>query len=236
MTVFVHLVQNDMRTFYRSGYVWVSVFVFALMLLIAMQASQIDFAGYENFIAAIILFDVVLSPVMLVGLMVLLERSEGAFAALSVSPMPTSAYLSARVMTVSLFSLAQMLLLVLAVYDARFSPIALIAGLAGAACISSLFGFLLVSFFDDLYAFLLPMIGTIMLLGVPGYAVLLGIPQKWLLWHPTSGPMALIEQAFDLDTQQGLFTAGTSTLVWVAVAAILAHIAIGRMQARIGSS
>ncbi|MDZ4308081.1 ABC transporter permease [Allopontixanthobacter sp.] len=236
MTAFAHLVQNDVRTLYRTGYVWVSIAVFALMLLIAMQASNLDFAGYEQFVAAIILFDAALSPVMLVGLMVLLERSEGAFAALSVSPMPTWAYLAARVLVVSLFSLAQMLLLVLAVYDASYSPTALTAGLAGAACISGLFGFLLVSFFDDLYAFLLPMIGAIMLLGVPGYAVLLGIPQKWLFWHPTSGPMALIEKAFALDARQGLFTAVATTLVWAAVAAILAHLAIGRMQARIGGS
>lgn len=113
MSAFIQLVGNDMRTLYRSGYVWVSLAVFGLMLLLALQISRLDFAGYEKFIAAIILFDVVLSPLMLVGLMVLLERGEGAFAVLCVSPAPTPAYVAARILTVSLISLAQTLVIVL---------------------------------------------------------------------------------------------------------------------------
>jgi len=236
MSAFVHLLGNDLRMLYRSGYVWVSLAVFALMLLVAMQAARLDFAGYESFIAAIILFDVVLSPLMLVGLMVLLERGEGAFAVMCVSPAPATAYMTARVLTVSLISLAQMLVLVLTVYDGALSPLALTAGLAAAACMSALFGFVLVAFFDDLYAFLLPMIGAIMLLGAPGYAVLLGIAPAWLIWHPTAGSLALIELAFVLNAAQGLVTAIASSLLWAAAAATLAYMAIRRMQARIGGS
>jgi len=236
MSALPQLVGNDMRTLYRSGYVWVSLAVFGLMLLVAMQASRLDFVGFENFIAAIILFDVVLSPLMLVGLMVLLERGEGAFAVLCVSPAPTLAYLIARVLTVSLISLAQMLVLVLAVYDAGLSPLALAAGLAGAASLSALFGFVVIAYFDDLYAFLLPMIGVIMLLGAPGYGVLLGIAPEWLVWHPTAGALALIEMAFNLDAVQGLATAIVSMAAWILAAATLAYLSIGRMRARIGGA
>ncbi len=236
MSAFAQLVGNDMRTLYRSGYVWVSLAVFGLMLLVAMQASRLDFAGYERFIAAIILFDVVLSPLMLVGLMVLLERGEGSFAVLCVSPVPTMAYLVARVLTVSLISLAEMLVLVLAVYDAALSPLALTAGLAGAASLSALFGLVVIAYFDDLYAFLLPMIGAIMLLGVPGYGVLLGIAPDWLLWHPTAGALALIEMAFSLDAVQGPATAIASMVAWILATATFAHLSIGRMRARIGGA
>ena len=236
MSAFAQLIGNDMRTLYRSGDVWVSLAVFGLMLLVAMQASRLDFVGYENFIAAIILFDVVLSPLMLVGLMVLLERGEGGFAVLCVSPVPTLAYLVARVLTVSLISLAEMLVLVLAVYDADLSPLALTAGLAGAASLSALFGFVVIAYFDDLYAFLLPMIGAIMLLGVPGYGVLLGIAPEWLVWHPTAGALALIESAFKLDAAQGLLTASGSLAAWILVAGTAAFLAIRRMRARIGGA
>lgn len=236
MSAFAQLVGHDMRTLYRSGYVWVSLLVFGLMLLVAMQASRLDFAGYERFIAAIILFDVVLSPLMLVGLMVLLERGEGAFAVLCVSPVPTLAYLTARVLTVSLISLAEMLVLVLAVYDAALSPLTLTVGLAGAASLSALFGFVVIAYFDDLYAFLLPMIGAIMFLGVPGYGVLLGIAPEWLVWHPTAGALALIEMAFKLDAAQGLATASASIGAWILVAVTFACLAIRRMQARIGGA
>lgn len=236
MSAFFHHFRNDFRILYRSGYLWVSVAVFALMLLVAIQALRLDFAGYENFIAAIILFDVVLSPLMLVGLMVLLDRGEGAFAVLCVGPAPMLPYMAARVLAVSLISLTQMLVLVLAVYDAALSPLALTAGLTSAACLSALFGFVLIAFFDDLYAFLLPMVGTIMLLGMPGYAVLLGIKPEWLAWHPTAGALALIEAAFNLESAQGIVTASASTFLWAAAAATLAFLAVRRMQTRIGGS
>lgn len=236
MSAFAQLVGNDMRTLYRSGYVWVSLAVFGLMLLVALQASRLDFAGYEAFIAAIILFDVVLSPLMLVGLMVLLERGEGAFAVLCVSPVSTSAYMAARVVTVSLISLAQTLVLVLAVYDGALSPPALTAGLAGAASLSALFGFVVVAYFDDLYAYLLPMIVAIMALGAPGYGVLLGIAPQWLAWHPTAGALALIETAFNLDASHALAGTGASSAAWILAAASLAYLAVRRMQARIGGA
>lgn len=234
MSTLAQLVGNDMRTLFRTGYIWASLAVFGLMLLVAMQASRLDFAGFENFIAAIILFDVVLTPLMLVGLMVLLERGEGTFAVLCVSPTPTLAYMIARVLTVSLISLAQMLLLVLVVYDAALSPLALTAGLAGAASLSAFFGFVVIAFFDDLYAFVLPMIGAIMFLGVPGYGVLLGIGPEWLVWHPTAGALALIERAFSLDAAQDLMTTITSLGAWILAATTAAFLSVGRMRARIG--
>ncbi len=234
MRGFAPLAGNDIRTLYRSGYIWVSLAVFGLMLLIAMQASRLDFAGYESFMAAIILFDAVLSPLMLVGLMVLLERGEGAFAMLWVSPLSPRAYLAARVVTVGLLSLMQTLLLVLLVYDAPMWRLALAGGLFSAAGLSALFGFVVIAWFDDLYAFLLPMIGAIMALSAPGYGVLLGIDPLWFVWHPTAGPLALIEIAFNLDATQSLAMAIASTAAWLAAAGVLAYAAIVRMRARIG--
>lgn len=236
MSALAQLAGNDLRTLYRSGYLWVSLAVFGLMLVVALQASRLDFAGYERFIAAVILFDVVLSPLMLVGLMVLLERGEGAFAVLCVSPVPTPAYIVARVLTVSLISLAQTLVIVLVVYDGALSPLALTAGLAGAASLSALFGFVIIAYFDDLYAYLFPMIGAIMALGVPGYGVLLGIAPEWLSWHPTAGALVLIETAFSLDAPQGPARASASLAAWILAAGGLAYLAVRRMRARIGGA
>lgn len=236
MSAFAQLAGNDLRTLYRSGYIWVSLAVFGLMLLVALQASRLDFAGYEAFIAAVILFDVVLSPLMLVGLMVLLERGEGAFAVMCVSPVPMPAYIAARVLTVSLISLAQTLVIVLVVYDGTFSPVALIAGLAGAASLSALFGFVVIAYFDDLYAYLFPMIGAIMALGVPGYGVLLGIAPEWLSWHPTAGALALIEATFSPNGLQEPVTASASLAGWILAAGSLAYLAVRRMRTRIGGA
>ncbi|OQW60447.1 MAG: hypothetical protein A4S17_00720 [Proteobacteria bacterium HN_bin10] len=236
MRPFVHLLINDIRVLYRTGYIWASIAVFALMLLVAVQASHLDFAGYERFVAAIILFDVVLSPVMLVGLLVLLERDEGGLAILSVSPAPQHAYIAARVLVVSLIALAEMFILVLAVYDGVLSPLQLASGLAAAACISALLGFLLVGFFDNLYAFMLPMIATILMLGAPGYGVLLGIDPAMLAWHPTAGALALIEGAFAGEANYRFAQPILTTLLWIVIGSVTAHWAVRRMQAQIGGA
>ena len=128
------------------------------------------------------------------------------------------------------------LVLVLAVYDAALSPVLLAGGLAGAACVSALLGFVVVAFFDDLYAFILPMIGTILLLGAPGYAVLLGIAPAWLVWHPTAGSLALIQAAFEPGAAQHQASAIVSIGLWTATAAALAYMAVRRMRSRIGGS
>jgi len=236
MSAFVHFVGADVRILHRSGYIWASVAVFGLMLLVALQASRLDFAGYQDFVAALILFDVVLTPVMLVGLMVLLERDEGAFAVRCVGPAPAWAYVAARVVVVGGVALAQTLVLVTAAYDAAWSPVLLTIGLAAAAGVATLLAFMVVAFFDDLYAYVLPMIAAILALGAPGYGVLLGVEPAWLAWHPTAGALALIASAFAPETAMGLSTALISSVLWIGAGAGLAHLAIRRMQARIGGA
>lgn len=60
------LAGNDLRVLYRTGYLWATLAVFALLLLIATQVSRLDLAGYADVVAAIILFGVVLTPVMII--------------------------------------------------------------------------------------------------------------------------------------------------------------------------
>ncbi len=236
MSPLTRLMHNDVRMLVRSGYIWASVAVFGLLLLIATQATRLDFAGYEHFAASLILFDVVLSPVMLVGLMVLLERDEGAFAVLSVSRAPNGAYMMSKVAVVSAISLAQTLGLVMIAYDASLSPILLIVGLVGAASLAALFGFVIVALFDELYAFLLPMIATIVLLGAPGYGVLTGVDPDWLAWHPTTGSMTLIAAAFQPTATNGLILPIALTGAWLIGAAVFAHAAIRRIRSGEGGA
>lgn len=230
------LVWNDLRILFRSGYIWASIAAFGLMLLVALQAARLDFAGYEAFIAAIILFDVVLSPVMLNGLMLLLERGEGAFAALAVTPLDRWRYLAARVLTVSLISIAEMLLLVLIVYDAALSPGMLFAGLLCAGLVASFAGIVAVAPVDSLYSFILPMILTILFLGAPGYGVLLGLKPDWLLWHPTAGALTLIEAAFQGGMRPNIAFAAASATAWIAGGALAARAALRHVEARIGGA
>ena len=235
MSAFARFVCADARMLLRSGYIWANLVVFGLMLLVAFQASHLDFAGYQNFIAAIALFNVVLTPVMLVGLMVLVERGEGSATVLCVCPAPLSVYMAARTTIVVGISLAEVLVLVAAVYDAAFSPIVLTVGLGLAAGMAALAGFILTAFFEDIYAFILPMIVTVLVLGAPGYAVLLNADPAVLVWHPTAGALALIEAGFTPGARFHSL-ALASAVVWCPIAIMLAYKAMRRLQMRLGGA
>ncbi|MGE0186968.1 MAG: hypothetical protein AB7Q23_14365, partial [Hyphomonadaceae bacterium] len=203
-----------------------------LLLLIAIQISRLDLAGYADFVAAIILFDVVLTPVMIIGLMVLLERGEGSFIALAATPMRRRSYVLARTATISVISITEMLLLVLIVYDGALTPAFLLAGLLGVGTVASLFAFLAVAPFNALYPFVLPMIGWIFFLGMPGYGVLLGWNPLWLAWHPTTPSMVLLTAAFTPLPLATVLYALVGTVLWLGIGAALANHAVRRMQLR----
>lgn len=230
MKHFLALAGNDLRVLYRTGYLWATLAVFALLLLIATQVSRLDLAGYADFVAAIILFDVVLTPVLVIGLMILLERGEGSFVALAATPLQRGIYVAARAVTVSLVSIMEMLLLVLIAYDGAMSPALLVVGLLGIAAIASLFAFVAVSPFNALYSFVLPMIGWILFLGMPGYGVLLGWNPLWLAWHPTAPSMALLAGAFAPASLGGIAYGLAGTAAWLGLGAAIASRAVRHMQ------
>jgi hypothetical protein len=224
------LAGNDLRVLYRTGYLWATLAVFALLLLIATQISRLDLAGYADFVAAIILFDVVLTPVMIIGLMVLLERGEGSFMALAATPMRRWSYFVARTVTISLISVTEMLLLALIAYDGALAPVLLVVGLLGVGAIASLFAFLAVAPFNALYSFVLPMIGWIFFLGMPGYGVLLGWNPTWLAWHPTAPSMILLTGAFTPLSLANISYGLAGTVVWSGLGALIASRAVRHMQ------
>ncbi|MFN3462489.1 MAG: hypothetical protein ACK4X1_00305 [Terricaulis sp.] len=232
MRHFLVLAANDLRILYRTGYLWATVAIFALLLLIASQVSRLDFAGFADLVAAIILFDVVLAPVLVIGLMILLERGQGSFVALAATPLRMSIYVAARVTVIGLVSILEMLLLVLIAYDGILSPAFLVAGLLGVAGITSLIAFVAVAPFDALYSFVLPMIGWILLLGLPGYGVLLGWNPLWLAWHPTAPSMALLAGAFSPLSVGGAAYGVVGTIIWLGLGSLVAMRAVRGMQLR----
>lgn len=226
------LTGNDLRVLYRTGYLWATLAVFALLLLIATQVSRLDLAGYADFVAAIMLFDVVLTPVMIIGLMVLLERNEGSFIALAATPLRRWAYVVARTVTIALISITEMLLLVLIAYDGALAPTFLLSGLLGLGMIASLFAFLAAAPFNALYPFVLPMIGWILFLGLPGYGVLPGLNPVWLAWHPTAPAMTLLTGAFAPLSLHSILYGVAGTLAWLGLGAFVADRAVRQMQLR----
>ena len=232
MNAFLNLVQQDCRVLWRTGFVWATIVVFAFLLLIASQISSLEIAAIAQLVSAIILLDAILSPMMVIGLTVLLERGEGSLIALAATPLSRWTAVAARAATVSAICASQMLVLVLVAYDGPVSPVLLVAGLMGVAGVASLLAFVAVAPFNGLYEFMLPMIGWVFFLGAPGYGVLLGWDSYWLAWHPTAAPMVLVEGAFAVLPAGRLAYGALGTLVWLAGGAAIAQRALQQMQLR----
>jgi hypothetical protein len=223
----------DLRMLFRTGYLAVAVVIFLVLWGLISQLSQLDFAGFADFVAAVILVDAVALPLLLVGLMLLLERGDGCLAVLAVTPMRRASFLVARTGVVALVCAAQMLLLVLLEYDAPLSPVPLAAGLLGIAAIAALTGVVAVALFRSMQAYILPCIGWMTALSLPGYGRFAGIDPLWLAWHPMAPPMALLEAAFAPQPAWRLVYGAAGVLLWLGVAGAAASRALRAMMLRL---
>ena len=232
MTHFIALTWTDLRVLYRTGYVWATVAMFVIVLVFALQVRRLEFAGFADVVTAIILLDVVALPVLLVGLMVLLERGEGALLGLAATPLSPWTYLAARVTTVSVICSAEMLFIALLAYDGALRPDLLVVGLLSVASVASLTGFCAVAPVTGLYAFILPMMACVLFLGAPAYAVLAGWSPLWFAWHPTAPGLTLLESAFTTVPRVRLAYAAVGAVLWLALGGWLAALALRGMRAR----
>lgn len=236
MTSFLALARTDLRLLVRSGYVWATVAVFAILLALALQVRQLDFTGFASVVTAVILLDVVVMPVLLIGLLVLLERGEGALLGLAVTPVSRWTCVAARVTTITMICAAEMILLVLLAYDGAVRPGLLASGLLGISAVASLTGYAAVARVTNLYAFIMPMMGSVLFLGLPGYAVLAGWNRGWLAWHPTAPGLTLLEGAFGDLPGRHLAVATLGLVAWLVLGGWLGVRALRDIRARAAGS
>lgn len=232
MRPFAALAWTDLRVLARSGYLWATVAVFLLLLLLALQVKRLDFSGFASVVTAVILLDVVVMPVLLVGLMVLLERGEGPLLALAVTPVSPWTCLAARVTTVTLISAAEMLFLVGLAYDGALEPGLLGGGLLSIAAVSSLAGYWTVTRATNVYGFILPMMGVVLFLGLPAYGVLAGWRAVWFAWHPTAPGLNLLEGAFSSLPFPRLVHGAIGSVFWLILGGWLAARSLMTIRSR----
>lgn len=232
MTQLLAAVGTDIRILLRTGYIVATLVVLAILLVIAFQIDRLDFAGFADIIAAIAITDLAVSCTFLVGLMLLLERNEGTIVALAATPMSRTAYLAAKTIAVSVISTAQMILLVLLVYDGALSLPFLFFGLFGIAIITTLLGVVIATPFDTLYRFLLPMIGWSFLLSIPAYSVFFDWRPAWLDFHPLTPSLTILEAAFSTSSNTDIYFGATGIVAWTIISAAAAFWSFGKIRTR----
>jgi fluoroquinolone transport system permease protein len=183
----------DIRLQFRNGFYYAAAFVAVVMALLLNQVRFVDLA---LLLPIFVLGDILVNTFYFVGGLVLLEKGEGTLAAQVVTPLRTSEYLAAKVVTLSLLALIESLIIVAAAYGPGFVVLPLVAGVVVLAVLYTLYGFVVVARYDSINSYLLPSVVYTAVLSLP-LVDYLGLWRSWLFYlHPIQAPLLLLRAAF----------------------------------------
>lgn len=183
----------DIRLQARNGFYYAAGFVALFWML---MLSQVTAANLGWLMPVFILSNLLINTFYFVAGLVLLEKEEGTLLAQSVTPLRSGEYLAAKVVTLSLLSLLEALLIVGVGYGLAFDLLPLLAGIILAAAIFVLSGFIAVSRYDSINEYLFPSF-LYTLVFIPPFLDYLGLWQSWLVYlHPLQAPLLLAKAAF----------------------------------------
>jgi len=187
-------IKFDIRLQFRQGFYYVSAFVGLTFIIILKQLPDLD---WSLLWPAIILENLVVNAFYFMAGLVLLEKGEGTMAAQVVTPLRSYEYLASKVISLSLLSLFETLVVVLVVSGPAFNWLLLVAGILLLIALYSLYGFFVVARYDSISEFILPSA-----LWTIGFSIPLlhyfGFVQHWLMFlHPLQAPLVLMQAAFE---------------------------------------
>lgn len=202
----------DVRLQFRNGFYYAAAFVAFFWLLFLSQAPA---AGLAWLMPPFILSNLLINTFYFIGGLVLLEKGEGTVQAQIVTPLRSWEYLTSKIATLAVLSLAENLAIVGIAYGLGFNALLLIAGLLLAAAFYALLGFVLVARYDAINEYLFPSF-FYTLAFIPPFLAYFGLWTAgwWVYLHPLQAPLLLIQAAFTpVETWQllyGLLYAGLS--------------------------
>ncbi len=221
--------SQDVRLQFRNGFYYASAFVAVVFLLVVISLPAFDFRPLWP---AIILENLVINAFYFMSGLVLLEKGDGILEALTVSPLRDSEYLSAKVLSLTLLSVLETLLIVVFASGFSFHWPLLVAGVLLLIGILSLYGFIVVSRYDSISEFLMPSVLWTFGISLPllYYFNIWRTPLMFL--HPLQAPLLLIQGAFQpLPTWQIVYGLAYG-FAWLVVAMLLARRAFHRFIVR----
>jgi len=205
---------TDVRLQWRNGFYYAVGFLLACW---AVALSQLPALPWRTWLPALVLGNLGIGTFLFLAGLVLLEKGEGTLEAQIVTPLSARAYLVSKVATLAGLALVEHVALVAIVVGGDFSPGALLLGVASGASVYCLTGFLAVSRYDSVDAFLMPSALWLTALSLPtlDFAGLWRTPLMAL--HPLQPALVLLRGAFGslAPSEWGGALAGSA--LWIAL-------------------
>jgi len=207
-------VSCDIRLQFRNGFYYAAGLV-ALFWMVSL--SQAPAASLSWLMPPFLMSNLLINTFYFVAGLVLLEKGEATLAAQIVTPLRTWEYLASKIITLTLLSLIENLIIVAAGYGLDFNPLFLLIGIISAAAIYTLTGFISVARYDSINEYLFPS-AFYTLFFTPPFLDYFGLLESWLFYlHPIQAPLLLLKAAFmPVETWQWLYGLLYS-VIWIAL-------------------
>lgn len=193
MTRLQTAVRWDMRLQFRNGFYYAAAFIAVIMMMILWQIPQ---AELPTILPIFVLGNMTINTFYFMAGLVLLEKGDGVLEGLVVTPLRQAEYLAAKIISLTLLTILENVLIVTAVLGFHYNLVLFVTGLVLMAGFNSLLGFIVVARYDSINRFIFPSILVTTPLALP-LLDYLGIWQSPLLYlHPVQGMMLLFKGAF----------------------------------------
>ena len=213
----------DVRLQFRNGfyYATLAVTLFSVLIIRLLPARDLSWL-----LPAIIVNNVIVTGFYFLSGLVLLEKGEGSLEAQIVTPLRPREYLGSKVATLVILSLCENVPLALAMTGAHFQPGFMMAGIALGTAFFALAGFVIVTRYDSINAFILPSALVVALLALPllhYFGVGAGPLADALMWlHPLQPTLLLLVAALSPTPAPAVGAALALGLAWIGFCAWLA--------------
>ena len=212
MNSLVSTVVRDIRLQIRYGFYYATVFV-ALIYVVIIRQLPTDNLGL--ILPLLLLSNLTITAYFFVAGLILFEKGEGTLEALVVTPLPPAAYLTAKIISLSILALVENLLIAGITTWFGFNLPMLAVGLILNATIMVLMGFIVVVRFDSINEFIIPG-ALLMTIFSPPLIDYFGLLQHWLFYfHPVAAPLKLMRAAFTGNVDAGIWLGLISSLIWI---------------------
>ena len=186
-------VRWDMRLQLRNGFYYAAAFIAIIMTGVLWQFPRTEL---PIILPLFVLGNMMVNTFYFMAGLVLLEKGDGVLEGLVVTPLRQSEYLAAKLVSLTLLTIVENMVIVTAVFGFNYNIGLFVAGLGLMACFNILFGFIAVARYDSINRFILPSVLITMTLTVPllDYLGLWTSPLIYL--HPVQAPLLLLQGAF----------------------------------------
>lgn len=225
MSQLLHLLKHDFRLLSRNKIITVSVIV--SIAYVATFKGLSTFGDMEKILVLVIFNDPALLGFLFIGVMLLFEKNENTFQAVSVTPIKESNYVLSKSLALSTVAVACCFFMAIATKGTQFNYLLFFLAAFLSSMVFSFIGFAVVASEKSFNQYLLKAIGWLMILSLPFLGYFEVMDDYWFVLFPTQPAIDLFQVSLsEFNFSWRLLYDFTAIVIWLVLSY---YIAVNRM-------